>query len=295
MQVSVKDKWGRKDLHLFYDNLIEYTEVLSPEQLGVLLQRVIEFSIDGTIYESSDFNDSGMYLAYKQTCNLQSNLGEKYAEKVAKLIENGRKGGEAKSNKNKQLVANATVKVKEKVKDKDKEKDKGDSFSWFDSLWNEYPLKRGRDKITAEVLEELEQVGEETLRECIRNYEIDRADNPTRATMNGSTFFLGRYKDYLPEVFAPVKKAPTEKETKNASNRKANREKLTKLQQEHDRYTERLERIDKRKNKDEYFRIKEALTSIDGTISKLSEQLGIPVELSYEKLTADEDIGPIFA
>ena len=294
--MSVRDKWGRKDLRFFYDNLVDFAEILTTEQLGELVKKTLEFTIDGTIYERDDFNDSGLYLAYKQTCNLQSNLGEKYSEKIEKLTENGRKGGEAKSNKNKQLLANATVKVKEKVKEKEKEKDKDtvDSFSWFDSLWELYPLRRGKDKITDDVLAELEAVGEDTLRECIKNYESDRADNPTRATMNGSTFFLGRYKDYLPGVYEPMKRAPSAEEKKAKTVKENNRGKLAELKREYKAIQAELDGIDRKQDRDRYHALRDKETFLEGQIAKLEQRLEPPMGPPDVLPKKDPPIDPFF-
>ena len=267
--MSLRDSWGRKDIKFFYDNLSEYLEILTDEELGILLRKTIDFTVNGITCKRDDFNNSALYLAYRQSCNLQVNLGEKYEHKSKVNTENGRKGGEANA---KRIEANASD--KDKDKDKDKEKDK-DLLLWFESLWKEYPLKRGKDKITIEDIESLQAIGKEKILGAIANYEKDRTENPTRATMHGSTFFQGSYKDYLPGVYEPIRKAVTEEEAKAEENKGKDRESLKELEKELAEIQAKLGKVDRGKDRETYNRLRDREAIVLEQIERIRNRIEV--------------------
>ena len=82
---------------------------------------------------------------------------------------------------------------------KDKYKDKYICAFDFETLWKEYPKKKGKSAINKKSIKEMEKIGTEKMLECIRRYkdEITRNKIPEQFIMYGSTFFNGRYADYL--------------------------------------------------------------------------------------------------
>lgn len=68
---------------------------------------------------------------------------------------------------------------------------------FFESIWKEYPEKKGKSQISMTTKRKLHKVGEETLLRAIDNYKDDLRINDWKKPMNGSTFFNGRYEDYL--------------------------------------------------------------------------------------------------
>lgn len=80
--------------------------------------------------------------------------------------------------------------------------------AFFDSLWDLYPCKKGKSKVSNKSLKEINSVGFETMKECVERYVNNKPD--WQAWQNGSTFFNGGYKDYLIS-----EKTETKKENKN--------------------------------------------------------------------------------
>ncbi len=70
--------------------------------------------------------------------------------------------------------------------------------SFFENIWKEYPNKKGKSQISKTTLAKLNKVGEEKLLMAITNYKQELAANIWQKPMYGSTFFNGRYEDYLP-------------------------------------------------------------------------------------------------
>ena len=74
-----------------------------------------------------------------------------------------------------------------------------DFSSEFENLWKLYPKKRGRTAISKKAMKELEKAGYETIRQAIEAYknEIRRNHTSEQYILNGSTFFNGRWRDYI--------------------------------------------------------------------------------------------------
>ena len=69
---------------------------------------------------------------------------------------------------------------------------------FFETAWEQYPKKKGKDDVTKKAMQELEAAGEETILRAIENYKAEIAQNKTedKFIMYGSTFFNGRWKEY---------------------------------------------------------------------------------------------------
>lgn len=77
-------------------------------------------------------------------------------------------------------------------------------YSAFEKAWKEYPLKKGKNAVNKKNKEAIEKLGEEKILQAVRNYTKDIAHQRANGFkdlnyMNGSTFFNGRYEDYLEE------------------------------------------------------------------------------------------------
>ena len=75
--------------------------------------------------------------------------------------------------------------------------DRKEIDAFFESIWKAYPEKKGKSQVSLTTRRKLQKVGEETLLRAIRNYEDDLRINDWKKPMHGSTFFNGRYEDYL--------------------------------------------------------------------------------------------------
>lgn len=71
--------------------------------------------------------------------------------------------------------------------------------SFFQSVWDEYPKKLGKNKVTKAAMKQLEEAGMDTVMEAVRSYveKIKRDGTDEKYIMHGSTFFNGAWKDYL--------------------------------------------------------------------------------------------------
>ena len=76
---------------------------------------------------------------------------------------------------------------------------KPDFSAEFESLWKLYPRKKGKSSVTKKAMKELQQAGFETVKEAIENYKEEIRKNRTeeRYILHGSTFFNGRWRDYI--------------------------------------------------------------------------------------------------
>lgn len=73
--------------------------------------------------------------------------------------------------------------------------------SFFQSVWDEYPKKLGKNKVTKAAMEQLEEAGETAVMDAVRRYveKIKRDGTEEKYIMHGSTFFNGAWRDYVVE------------------------------------------------------------------------------------------------
>lgn len=73
--------------------------------------------------------------------------------------------------------------------------------SFFQSVWDEYPKKLGKNKVTKAAMEQLEEAGEDAVMSAVRRYveKIKRDGTDEKYIMHGSTFFNGAWRDYVVE------------------------------------------------------------------------------------------------
>ncbi len=73
--------------------------------------------------------------------------------------------------------------------------------SFFQSVWDEYPKKLGKNKITKTAMKQLEEAGEEAVMGAVRRYveKIKREGTDEKYIMHGSTFFNGAWSEYAAE------------------------------------------------------------------------------------------------
>ena len=71
---------------------------------------------------------------------------------------------------------------------------------FFESVWKLYIRKEGKSGVTKTAKEEIFNVGYENIKSSIEKYTKEVAGYEKRYILMGSTFFNGRYRDYLPET-----------------------------------------------------------------------------------------------
>lgn len=70
---------------------------------------------------------------------------------------------------------------------------------FFESLWQLYPRKKGKNAVSKKSLTEINSIGFDKMAKAIENYKAEISANGTdeQYIMYGSTFFNGGYKDWL--------------------------------------------------------------------------------------------------
>lgn len=70
---------------------------------------------------------------------------------------------------------------------------------FFDRAWELFPNKKGKSAVTKKAMGELAEAGETTVIAAIENYksEIQRNGTEEKYILHGSTFFNGRWRDYV--------------------------------------------------------------------------------------------------
>lgn len=71
----------------------------------------------------------------------------------------------------------------------------------FEKLWSLYPCKRGKSQVSKKAKKELAKAGYDVVSKAIENYKKEvediRQNSFNQQWLNGSTFFNGRWKDYV--------------------------------------------------------------------------------------------------
>lgn len=81
----------------------------------------------------------------------------------------------------------------------------------FESLWKQYPNKKGKGQVSESKKKVLLSVGYEEMSRAIERYVNELKKESWRKPQNGSTFFNSGYVDYLDKNFEPSKATPQKK------------------------------------------------------------------------------------
>ena len=92
----------------------------------------------------------------------------------------------------------------EKKKKKKEHQQEVDEF--FETMWNLYIRKEGKSAVTKKAKEEIFSIGYDRMKKCIERYNNKVSDTDAKYRLMGSTFFNGRYKDYLESEIKVQKK-----------------------------------------------------------------------------------------
>ena len=86
---------------------------------------------------------------------------------------------------------------------------KADVDAFFESIWELYPVKKGKGQVSDTKRKALFKIGFDHMERAINRYLTElKKDASWRKPQNGSTFFNSGYVDYLDENFVPDKTAP---------------------------------------------------------------------------------------
>lgn len=86
----------------------------------------------------------------------------------------------------------------------DNKPDNNNKDIYIDEIWNLYPNKQGKANSIKKIPSIVKEIGIDKLKQCIENYKntvaAARQTGFNQQYMNGSTFFNGRYMDYMEEI-----------------------------------------------------------------------------------------------
>lgn len=101
------------------------------------------------------------------------------------------------------VVGTEKKRIEEKRKDNnssnEKKKHQIEVENLFDSLWKIYVRKEGKSQVNQKSKEEIFNIGFDRMEKCITKYAQSKKGCDKKYLLMGSTFFNGRYKDYLEE------------------------------------------------------------------------------------------------
>lgn len=159
---------------------------------------------DFGLFEFTEDHESFYSVRFLEHMDYKDDISKKRAEA-------GRKGGLSKAKKqlSSKCLANAkqssSIKrneTKQNETRRNETKQNPAEVSFFESAWRAYPNKKGKSAVTKKAKAAIQDLGEEAILRAVENYKQDvtnqRANGFTSlAFMNGSTFFNGRYEDFL--------------------------------------------------------------------------------------------------
>lgn len=87
-------------------------------------------------------------------------------------------------------------------------KDKEIYMEHFEKLWQLYPKKRGKSAVSKKAMLELYEAGYDTVASAIETYKREMEGKDEQYILYGSTFFNGRWKEYVPEKRAEPSPEP---------------------------------------------------------------------------------------
>lgn len=94
-------------------------------------------------------------------------------------------------------IEDAVPKVKVK---RDVEQYPEDLDDFFERIWKEYPVKKGKGSVSKSQKNKLYKIGYDQLAKCIDRYLADFGSNDPQFMKHGSTFFKSGYVDYLDDT-----------------------------------------------------------------------------------------------
>ena len=74
-------------------------------------------------------------------------------------------------------------------------------------IWELYPNKKGKAQAMKKIPKLLATLGKDVLAECVKKYSAEVKGKDKQFILNGSTFFNGRYEDYLDDAIEAGSKA----------------------------------------------------------------------------------------
>ena len=162
------------------------------------------------IAQSTDLNESKVYRALmllKSLGNIEIKSNNKFSVitivKWAKYqgdleIVNSKTTAKQQQDNNTATAGQQQDNTTKEIKKLKKERN-NNICSFFQSVWDEYPKKLGKNKVTKAAMKQLEEAGIDTVMEAVRRYveKIKMDGTEEKYIMHGSTFFNGAWRDYV--------------------------------------------------------------------------------------------------
>lgn len=134
---------------------------------------------------------------------------ERRANQRALIAQSSDTSSDSQTTQSSDIVVSEEDIEKEEDKEIDKKNSarqpsKADVDSFFESVWNLYPVKKGKGQVSDTKRKVLYKIGFDNLERAINRYLTElKKDASWRKPQNGSTFFNSGYVDYLDENYAP--------------------------------------------------------------------------------------------
>lgn len=100
----------------------------------------------------------------------------------------------------------------------DRQKVKREAAQLFEKLWEQYPCKRGKTKVSDSARLKMLKAGADQMQRALSRYLHDLERESWRKPQNGSTFFTSGYIDYLDSNYAPAPEQPKSRAAGNKFN-----------------------------------------------------------------------------
>lgn len=212
--LALRMKYGMEGYGVFFailERLLDSTDYMLSTNYNLIafdfrvsnefIKSIVE---DFGLFEFTEDHKSFYSVRFLEHMDYKDDISKKRAEA-------GRKGGlsKAKKQESSKCLANAkqtsSIKrneTKQNETRRNETKQNPAAVSFFESAWQAYPNKKGKSAVTKKAKTAIQDLGEEAILRAVENYKQDvmnqRANGFTSlAFMNGSTFFNGRYEDFL--------------------------------------------------------------------------------------------------
>ena len=135
---------------------------------------------------------------------------ERRANQRALIAQSSDTSSDSRTTQSSDVAFSDKEKDKEKESDRDNKKNsatqpsKADVDAFFESIWELYPVKKGKGQVSDTKRKVLYKIGYDRLEQAINRYLTElKRDASWRKPQNGSTFFNSGYVDYLDENYVP--------------------------------------------------------------------------------------------
>ena len=191
----------KSDGRLYYDGVEDsFCEELaleideSPDNVKVTLMYLEKLKLIRMVSEEELYLTQMDNLIASESESAQRVREHRERKKQLKLENNDIKAIEVNTELPGETPANDDDSTSEKSK---RQKHQEEIEKFFEKIWKLYIRKEGKTAVTKAAKEEIYKIGYERMEKCILNYIKQKEGTERRYLLMGSTFFNGRYKDYL--------------------------------------------------------------------------------------------------